>query len=361
MNDYTRSNPTSRRHFLKTMSAATAVFMVPSNLRFLKDERMGIVVHSYGLRWKSQQMSSTYPAFTNAIDMLDHCHDIGASGIQVGVGNWTPEFARRLRVRREKYGMYVEGSIGIPFTKDEVAAFEKEVIASKEAGVNVLRTVCTSGRRYEVFHSREEFESARGTALKALSFAEPVLRKHKVKLAIENHKDWRATELVELIKTIGSEWVGATLDFGNSIALMEDPMQVVQTLAPYAFTTHVKDMGLDEYSDGFLLSEVPLGKGVLDLAKIVATCKRHNPNITFNLEMITRDPLQIPCLTEDYWTTFQGIGGDDLARTLRLVRHHKYQGTLPTVTQLNGEEKLATEEDNILECLKFSSDKLGMK
>jgi hypothetical protein len=33
-------------------------------------------------------------------------------------------------------------------------------------------------------------------ALTALKLAEPVLRKHKMKLGLENHKDWLAKELV---------------------------------------------------------------------------------------------------------------------------------------------------------------------
>jgi hypothetical protein len=123
-----------------------------------------------------------------------------------------------------------------------------------------------------------------------------VLRKHKVKLAVENHKDWRAPELAAVLGELSTEWVGVTLDFGNSIALLEDPMEVVRTLVPFVLSTHVKDMAVEEYPEGFRLSEVPLGQGILDLPQIVALCRKHNPNVAFSLEMITRDPLEIPCL-----------------------------------------------------------------
>lgn len=356
-----KGHQATRRQFLATVSAAVTAFMLPHDLVPGKSARMGIVVHSYGNRWKSSVKSQAYPGFANAIDLLEHCHDIGASGIQVGVTGWSTDFGKQVRDKREKMGMYVEGSIAMPFKPEEVAAFEREVAASKEAGALILRTVCTPGRRYEVFHSQAEFETAREAALNSLKLAEPVLHKHGVKLAVENHKDWRATELVELIKAISSEWIGVTLDFGNSIALMEEPLEVVETLAPYAFTTHVKDMGVDEYQDGILLSEVPLGKGILDLTRIVEICRRHNNQITFNLEMITRDPLQIPCLTHDYWQTFAGVGGSELARTLRMVKGHKFPGTLPMVSSLSSEARLAAEERNIIECLNYSSNKLGLK
>ena len=351
----------NRRDFLRTTSAAALALTSPLPSNFFKDNRMGIVVHSYGIRWNSKIESQKYPGFKDAVELLEHCHSIGASGIQVGVKDWTKDFAGKVREKREKLGMYVEGSIGVPFKPEDVPAFERDVVSAKEAGALILRTVCTSGRRYEIYHSREDFDKAHKAALTALQLAEPVLKKHKVKLAIENHKDWRATELADMIKQLKSEWIGVTLDFGNSLALMEDPMEVVKTLAPYMFTTHVKDMGLDEYPDGMLLSEVPLGTGILDLQKIVGICKQNYPSTTFNLEMITRDPLQIPFLTDDYWQTFRDIPGNDLARTIRLARTHKTKEGLPRVSQLTPEERLAAEENNILACLSYSSNTLGLK
>ena len=321
---------------------------------------MGIVVHSYGSRWNSKIQSQKYPGFTNAIELLEHCHQIGAGGIQVVVKDWTEDFAKKLRDRREKLGLYLEGSIGLPCQAEDVARFEKEVINAKEAGAVILRTVTSGGRRYEVFHSPAEVEEFKKKAMVSLQLAEPVLRKHKVKLAVENHKDWRAAELVHALKQLNSEWVGVTLDFGNSISLMEDPMEVIETLVPFVFSTHVKDMGVEEYTDGFLLSEVPLGKGFLDLPKIVALCKKHNPAIKFNLEMITRDPLEIPCLKNEYWNVFDGVPGSELARTLRMVKQNNYESPLPRVSQLSGEEKLAVEEENILKCLAYSKDRLGL-
>lgn len=38
------------------------------------------------------------------------------------------------------------------------------------------------------------------------------------------------------------------------------------------------------------------------------------------LEMITRDPREIPCLTEKYWATCDDLNGVHLARTLSQVR-----------------------------------------
>jgi sugar phosphate isomerase/epimerase len=351
-----------RREFLQKASAgavALSITDLPSTL--LKTTAMGVVVHSYASRWNSKAESKKYPGFSNAIEMMEHCHSIGAGGVQVLVRDWDKDFAARVRSTREKLGLYVEGSIALPKSAQDVAAFEKEVISSKEAGAGVLRAVCLSGRRYETFHTATEFNEFRKNSIASLQLAEPVVRKHQVKLAIENHKDWRASELIDILKQIDSEWLGVTLDFGNSISLLEDPMEVVRTLAPRAFSTHVKDMGVAEYEDGFLLSEVPLGQGFLELKEIIDICRKYNPAITFNLEMITRDPLKIPCLQDEYWEVFEGVNGRELARTLRTVRERKYESDLPTVSQLTDEGRLAVEEQNILDSFAYSRDRLGLR
>lgn len=349
-----------RRNFIQQATLGTLALSFPSVPEFLADKRMGIVVHSYWSRWNSKADSKKYPAFTNTLELLQHCHQLGAGGVQVIVSGWSSDFARQVRDEREKLGLYLEGSIGLPKHAQDVARFDQEVKLAREAGAQVLRTVCSSGRRYETYHSPAAFEELKKNALASLQLAEPVLSKYKVRLGVENHKDWRAHELVSLLKQVNSEWIGVTLDFGNSMALLEDPMEVVQTLSPYVFSTHVKDMAVEAYRDGFLLSEVPMGKGILDLPKMVALCKQHNPAGTFSLEMITRDPLEIPCLTDTYWETMQAVPGTDLARMLRLVREHTYAGGLPRVASLSAEEKLALEEQNIVACLTYSKNKLSL-
>jgi len=349
-----------RREFLQKASAAALALSFPFGRSAFNEMRMGVVVHSYWSRWNSKTESKKYPAFTNAIELLEHCHELGAGGLQVGVSKWTDDFAKKIRDRREKLGLYLEGSIGLPGKAEDVSRFEQEIVNAKEAGARVVRTVASAGRRYEILHSGKDFEQAQKNAVTSFKLAEPVLRKHRVKLAVENHKDWLAREFVTMLKEVQSEWIGVTLDFGNSIALLEDPMEVVQTLLPYLFSTHVKDMGVEEYTDGFLLSEVPLGTGILDLPRIIAMCRKQNADVTFSLEMITRDPLEIPCLKDEYWATFGGVPGSEFARTLRMVRQRKFKGGLPRVSQLSAEDRLAMEEQNIVECLTYGRANLGL-
>lgn len=338
-----------RRTFLQESALGLMALSAPQLPSLINETRMGVVVHSYASRWNPKVESKKYPGFQNAIDLIEHCHQIGAGGVQVVVKDWTLDFAKKVRERREQVGLYLEGSIGLPRTAADLASFEAEVKSSKEAGAKVLRTVCLSGRRYENFHSADAFQTFKKNAILSLQLAEPIVRKHQIKLAVENHKDWRAAELAAIIQQLSSEWMGVTLDFGNNIALLQEPMDVVTSLAPYVLSVHIKDMAVEEYEAGFRLSEVPLGQGILDLPNMISLCKKHNPNVTFNLEMITRDPLEIPCLTNDYWATFEGVLGNELARILQMVKKNKYKTTLPKFSQLSLDERLVAEEQNIIQ------------
>jgi sugar phosphate isomerase/epimerase len=186
------------------------------------------------------------------------------------------------------------------------------------------------------------------------------VEKYKMPLGIENHKDWLVDQQVALMKQYSSEYLGVCLDTGNNLALLDDPMETVEKLAPYAFNTHLKDMAAVEYDKGILLSEVPLGTGMLDMKRIVATIRKAKPNVYFSLEMITRDPLEIPCLTEKYWSTLEGRQAVYLARTLSMVRANKPREPLPKITGLTPEERLKLEFALVDRSITYAREQLGL-
>ena len=67
-----------------------------------------------------------------------------------------------------------------------------------------------------------------------------------------------------------------------------------------------------------MISDVPLGEGCFDLKRMISSLKKAKPNLRMVLELITRDPLKVPCLSEPYWATFPGVAGTDLVRTLKI-------------------------------------------
>ncbi len=290
--------------------------------------------------------------------VLEFCRDRGAAGIQWPLGVRDGSEAARIRERADALGLYVEGSLRPPKDESDVGRFEAEARTAKDSGARVVRTVMQGGRRYEAFGRAESFREFLDWAWRSLRLAEPVVRRHGVVLAVENHKDYRADELADVLRRLDSEHVGACLDTGNNLALLEEPDETVRTLAPWVRSCHLKDMGVEEYREGFLLSEVILGRGFLDLAGIVGRLRSAYPPLRISLEMITRDPLKIPCLAEGYWATFPDLPGRELARTLDQVREHA-SGPLPRTTGRAEAELLDLEDANVRACLEFAREHLA--
>jgi hypothetical protein len=120
-------------------------------------------------------------------------------------------------------------------------------------------------------------------------------------------------------------------------------------------------MAMEEYEEGFLLSEVPLGDGMLDLPRITDIIRGARPDVRFSLEMITRDPLQVPCLTDRYWASWDDDrGGRDLARMLTRIRSRQKQAPLPRITGLTSEQRRALEDDLVNRSIEYARDRLGL-
>jgi sugar phosphate isomerase/epimerase len=295
----------------------------------------------------------------DALEFLEYSHSLGAGGIQASLRTAESEYARRLRGRAGELGMYVEVMAGLP--KGDTVEFERVVVAAKEAGALCIRTACLGGRRYETFSSLDEWKRFVADSHARIRAALSIAEKHRIAVALENHKDWTAEELVGLVRQYQSEYLGVCLDTGNNIALLDAPLETVDRLAPYAISTHLKDAALEEDDDGFLLADVPLGEGILDLEAMVARIRAARPATRFSLEMITRNPLHVPCLTETYWATFPERNGSYLARTLALVRARKPATPLPRVDQLDAAALRALEEENVKKCIAYARDKLGLR
>jgi sugar phosphate isomerase/epimerase len=348
----------SRRDLLAAGAAALPLLAVPHVLAEeppTKRTSMGVVIHSYPAR-QSQKPNR----FSEPLVFLEHCRSIGAGGVQLNIGQRDEAYAAQLREAAAKAGMYLEGSISLPKGAADVDRFTAELRTAKACGVTIVRSALLGSRRYETFDSADAFAKFASASWESLALAKPVVEREQLKIAVENHKDWRVSELVALLKRLDSPQFGVCVDTGNSIALVEDPLAVVEAYAPLAFTTHIKDMGVEEYPSGFRLAEVPFGKGFLDLPKIVEMLRRANPAIRFNLEMITRDPLDIPCLTPKYWATMSGVPATELAASLALVRKHALREPLPRTTGLSPEERIRKEEENVQACLAFAREKLGL-
>jgi sugar phosphate isomerase/epimerase len=99
----------------------------------------------------------------------------------------------------------------------------------------------------------------------SLAEAAKTAEQAKVNLAVENHQDLASEELLWICETIGSPYVGITLDTGNPLATAEEPFDFAQRMAPYLKNVHLKDYWIFPTDEGYRLVRCPLGDGVIDV------------------------------------------------------------------------------------------------
>ncbi len=285
----------------------------------------------------------------DGLKVIDYVRSLGGGGAQLALPLDTD--VKALRAKLDGYGMFFQGDADLltRHAKD-LDAFEKLLRMYKALGADVVRAVSFVGRRYVTFKTLQEYKDWKVTAAKTLDVCLPVAEKVGIPLAIENHKDRVVDEEVEVLKKYSSEYLGANVDFGNNISMCDDPMDVIVKLAPYAKATHMKDMGVRSYAEGFHLSEVVFGDGFLDSLAMWKVLKKANPALKPVHEMITRDPLPIPVLTDSYWATWPHRGGVYLARTLRMVAANENKMPLPTISNLDADAQYEVAESNNIRC-----------
>ena len=320
---------------------------------------LGLVSYCCGLQRQAELGREISQDLFEPRVFLEHCEALGSGGMQVSLGIQDRPYCQALRQCAEQLDMFIEAIVRVPENEGDVDRFAAEIQTAASCGALAARTTVFPGRRYEFFDSLETYREYVARGRRSLQLAVPVVEQHRVRLAVENHKDQRSDERIRLFEQISSAYVGACVDTGNSLALLESPLDTIRALAPWAHAVHLKDQAVRPYEDGFLLGDIPLGQGDLPLKEIVQILRTTKSDIRFCLELITRDPLRVPVLNSSYWATFPDLPASELARALRFVHDHSNPG-LQQVSQLGTEAQIALERANVHESLVYAREQLRL-
>jgi len=147
----------------------------------------------------------------------------------------------------------------------------KHIGVARTMGAKVMRIIGSSLRFRDEAHG-PQLERLAAMLKEAVRLAED----EDIVLAMENHIDFTATEILNLIERVGSESFGVNFDTGNALRLFEDPVEEARLLAPFIHATHIKDVsprrGGSPREWNFWES-VPAGKGVVDIAGVMQVLK----------------------------------------------------------------------------------------
>jgi sugar phosphate isomerase/epimerase len=213
-------------------------------------------------------------------DFLKRARQLGVAGVSLE-SCYFPEcderFLGRLRDTLDAYGMERVWAWGHPAglcsgtNRQAARDLVQHLDHARRIGAHVMRIV--GGSRKTRPSSFALHKRRLGGMLKKLL---PAARDHGIVLAMENHIDLTADEMVDLITTLDSPWLGVCLDTVNNIRMHEDPLVVAEKLAPFARATHIKDVWVrpGDPKDFAFWPSVPLGKGLVDLTKVLGFLRK---------------------------------------------------------------------------------------
>ncbi len=168
------------------------------------------------------------------------------------LGGAEPEHLEKVKKELKKYGLYAEVAMrGI-----DPVRLSKAVEVTHKIGADLLRTYCCYGK-YDPVNLEKASENFKKIV--------PLLKKYRIKFAIENHEEETSDEIIDIIKKVDSPWVGSHCDIGNSMMAWEEPSKALNNLAPYALTSHFKDHIIIKDGEEYKVCGVPLGKGNIDI------------------------------------------------------------------------------------------------
>lgn len=171
------------------------------------------------------------------------------------------------------------------------AAYEDMIRSFDHAaalGAKVMRVVGSSLRFRNEPHA-PQLERLHQMFLKAV----PVAEQYGIRMAVENHIDFNGREMLSLLRSVDSPFLGINFDTGNFVRLLDDPLQAMDALAPYTYATHIKDLKVQRgipANEWYFFSSAPVGDGVVDNASLIEKLRHAGFNGILAVEIDSLHP-----------------------------------------------------------------------
>ena len=240
-----------------------------------------------------------------ATDFVDRAIELGADGVSLEtcfLPCFDSDFMQLLKERLDRHSLDRVLAWGHPDgleggrNSEALQDLIRHIGIAKSLGATVMRIVGSSLRfRHEPVGPQIERLS------QLLQQAVRVAENQKVILAIENHIDFTAGEILTLIQRVGSKYLGVNFDTGNALRLFEDPVTEAQLLAPHIHATHIKDVSPrrgGSPKEWNFWESVPCGQGVVDIGGVMKVLTAHDYQGTLCVE--------VDCL-RDGWDENQAV------------------------------------------------------
>jgi sugar phosphate isomerase/epimerase len=353
----------TRRSFLATVAAGAALAAAPQLARGAGEGRKKIKLgyDNFAVRamnWKAAQLID-YAVKLNVDSLL--ISDLDA------FESFEPQYLAEIKAQADAHDLDLHvGTWSICPTsksfKDKWGTAEEHlrtgIRVAKSLGSPVIRVIL--GNRSDRL-TEGGIEARIADTVKVCKACRSEAIDSGVIIAVENHAgDMRSEELVTLIEAAGKDYVGANVDSGNAVWTMEDPLDNLNKLGPYAATTSLRDTSVWETSNGADIQWRAMGEGTIDQKAYFARFAELCPQVPVHIETISGFNLGVPFLQDDFWKAYPQLKAADFARFLKLAKGNK---PVETWKRPPGDAKLAEQEyqrGELERSLKYCRETLGL-
>jgi len=242
--------------------------------------KLGLTSYSYHLAASTYLKESHYGR-EGVSWLLDQVKALDLDGVQLGGGEVDIAQITEFRTGGDRE-RYLEVAMGT-WTDEELRQW---LGVSRDAGARGLRAMLS----YEPL-AWTHFEEDRAMLMRHLEKAATMAEEFGVPLALENHSDYAAWQIAELLRDLQSPHVGVCFDSGNPPSSFEHPVDAARSVAPFVYQTHLRDFKIVHADYGIRYEGVPLGQGVVDVEEVVRILRAESPAEAFSVESAVRaDP-----------------------------------------------------------------------
>lgn len=209
-------------------------------------------------------------------DFLRRAHELGVGGVSLEscfIPRLDAEYLAQVRSLLDEYNLErvfawghpngLEGGANQDAYREMIRCFD----CARNIGAKVMRVVGSSLLFRNQPHG-PQIERLAGMFREAVNVAE----EYGIRMAIENHIDFTADEMLSLLTAVDSPWLGINFDTGNFLRLLDDPIKAMAKLAPHVHATHIKDLKIQKgvaADEWYFFSCTPVGEGIVDNRRLV--------------------------------------------------------------------------------------------
>ena len=244
-----------------------------------------------------------FDKYINLMELMDLAVEWGLDGLHitnVDLESLNTSHLAEVKTAARAHNLYLEYNVSFNAPCDpRVNSTVKDALINGHAiGAELVKFSLDIERPHPVYGSCMHPEVMRQLAIRYDEFMAniPLMEELKLQIAIENHCDTYADEVIWLIKQLNHPKIGACLDTINSFVVMESPEACVEKMAPYAICCHLCDNKIVVDPDGTHSIGVAIGQGDIDCKRVMNTLREKAPldRITFEVEYeIGNDSLEV--------------------------------------------------------------------